>query len=77
MRCRPLFDRDGDGREQALVGDGVGIKSRLIISPVADRASLQRMGVEAETSVNVSEFSNGQRAYLDFCRSNVLQEATR
>jgi len=47
----------------------------LIVSPVADQASLKRMGVETEERVNVGAFSQGQRRYLDFHRENVLRMA--
>jgi hypothetical protein len=63
-----LFDRGFIGFEDT---------GRLIISPVADRASLQRMGVETDRLVNVGEFCSGQRSYLDFHRANVLLQAAR
>jgi hypothetical protein len=48
---------------------------QLIVSPVADQRSLQRMGVDPESRVNVGAFSQGQRPYLDFHRENVLRMA--
>ncbi len=48
---------------------------RLIVSPVADKMSLKRMGIETEKGVNVGVFSEGQRQYLDFHRDNVLRMA--
>ena len=48
---------------------------RLIISPSADRPSLQRMGVAVDQPVNVGRFSEGQRRFLDFHRSDVFLEA--
>lgn len=63
-----LFDRGFIGFEDS---------GRLIISPVADRASLQRMGVETERPINVGDFSSGQRRYLEFHRTNVLLQAER
>jgi hypothetical protein len=48
---------------------------QLIVSPVADQRSLQRMGVDPESRVNVGAFSQGQRQYLDFHRENVLRMA--
>jgi hypothetical protein len=48
---------------------------QLIVSPVADQRSLQRMGVDPERRVNVGAFSQGQRRYLDFHRENVLRMA--
>jgi len=47
-------------------------KGRLLISPVADQASLKRMGVPIEESLNVGDFSEGQRRYLDFHRESVF-----
>ena len=44
----------------------------LIISPVADRASLARMGVETRLPVNVGQFTKGQQHYLEYHRSSVL-----
>jgi hypothetical protein len=61
-----LFDRGFIGFEN----DGM-----LIVSPVADRGSLARMGIETERVVNVGGFSSGQRAYLDFHRDAVLLKA--
>jgi hypothetical protein len=48
---------------------------QLIISPVADRKSLGRMGIDLEKRINVGAFSEGQRRYLDFHRENVLRMA--
>lgn len=45
---------------------------QLIISPVAHRPSLQRMGVETKRTVNVGNFTQGQRAFLEFHREFVL-----
>ena len=63
-----LFDRGFIGFEDS---------GRLVISPVADRASLLRMGVDTENVVNVGDFSSGQRSCLGFHRSNVLLQAAR
>jgi len=63
-----LFDRGFIGFEDS---------GRLIISPVADRISLQRMGVQTEQPVNVGTFSTGQRRYLEFHRTNVLLASAR
>jgi putative restriction endonuclease len=46
---------------------------RVIVSPVADPVSLQRMGVDPARKINVGSFSAGQRSYLDFHRENVLR----
>jgi hypothetical protein len=50
---------------------------RLILSPVAHRPSLERMGIETTGIVNVGGFSSGQRQYLDFHRNSVLLKAAR
>lgn len=52
-----LFDRGFIGFEDS---------GTLIISPVAHRPSLARMGIETEHLVNVGGFSEGQRKFLDF-----------
>jgi putative restriction endonuclease len=44
----------------------------LIISPVAHRPSLRRMGVETERILTVGAFTEGQRQFLDFHRNSVL-----
>jgi putative restriction endonuclease len=48
---------------------------QLIVSPVADPVSLNRMGIDQEVRMNVGVFSEGQRRYLDFHRENVLRMA--
>jgi predicted restriction endonuclease len=48
---------------------------RLLISPVAHRPSLERMGVDAGNTVNVGQFSEGQRKHLDFHRNSVFLAA--
>lgn len=48
---------------------------KLIVSPVADAVSLQRMGVDRVRIETVGSFSEGQRRYLDFHRNNVLRQA--
>jgi hypothetical protein len=45
---------------------------RLIIAPVAHLPSLQRMGISTDQAVNVGEFSEGQRHFLDYHRNSVL-----
>jgi len=47
----------------------------VVISPVAHRPSLLRMGVPIDRTLNVGEFSAGQRKYLDFHRNAVLLRA--
>ena len=63
-----LFDRGFIGFEN----DGT-----LIISPVADRPSLRRMGIETERIVKTGEFTEGQRHFLDFHRNSVLLQMRR
>jgi putative restriction endonuclease len=63
-----LFDRGFIGFED---------NGRLIISPVAHRLSLQRMGIDTEKTVNVGGFTSGQKTFLDFHRNAVLLLATR
>ncbi|ADP70699.1 hypothetical protein Rvan_1444 [Rhodomicrobium vannielii ATCC 17100] len=50
---------------------------RLIISPVAHRPSLRRMGVETDNPVNVGVFTSGQKKFLDLHRNGVLLQAMR
>lgn len=45
---------------------------QVIVSPVAHRESLVRMGIEPERPPNVGGFSTGQRRFLEFHRENVL-----
>lgn len=47
----------------------------LIVSPVADKISLKRMGIDPDERLNVGAFSEGQRKYLDYHRDNVLRLA--
>lgn len=47
----------------------------LLVSPVADSRSLERMGVPVDRRVNVGAFSAGQRAFLEFHRERVFLEA--
>jgi putative restriction endonuclease len=61
-----LFDRGFIGFED---------NGELIISPVADGPSLQRMGIETNAAVNVGGFSSGQKSFLDFHRNMVLLKA--
>ena len=63
-----LFDRGFIGFEN---------NGKLIISPVADRPSLDRMGVETQQLVNVGSFSSGQKQFLDFHRNSVFLQSRR
>jgi putative restriction endonuclease len=63
-----LFDRGFIGFED---------NGTLIISPVAHRPSLQRMGIDTERIINVGGFSRGQKQFLDFHRNAVLLKSVR
>ena len=58
-----LFDRGFIGFESN--GD-------LLISPVAHRPSLEKMGIDTVRRVNVGSFSSGQKEFLEFHRERVL-----
>lgn len=63
-----LFDRGFIGFED---------NGTLVVSPVAHRPSLQRMGVDTQGIVNVGGFTEGQRSFLEFHRNAVLLRASR
>lgn len=63
-----LFDRGFLGFDNS---------GELIISPVAHRPSLQKMGIETERLVNVGPFTDGQKHFLEFHRNSVLLRAMR
>jgi hypothetical protein len=63
-----LFDRGFIGFEDT---------GRLIISPIAHRPSLKRMGIEASEPLNVGNFTGGQKRFLEFHRNSVLLQAIR
>jgi len=63
-----LFDRGFIGFED---------NGTLIISPVAHRPSLQRMGIDTAKVVNVGGFTLGQKQFLDFHRNSVLLQSIR
>jgi len=63
-----LFDRGFIGFEN---------NGALIISPVAHRPSLQRMGLDTTNAVNVGVFTSGQKQFLDFHRNAVLLQSIR
>ena len=63
-----LFDRGFIGFED---------NGKLIVSPVAHRPSLRRMGIDTERNVNVGEFTSGQKQFLDFHRTAVLLQSDR
>jgi putative restriction endonuclease len=61
-----LFDRGFIGFED---------NGKLIISPVAHKPSLQRMGIEISNVVNVGGFTSGQKQFLEFHRNAVLLQS--
>jgi putative restriction endonuclease len=50
---------------------------RLVVSPVAHKPALQRMGVATDETVNVGSFTSEQKKRLDFHRNYVFLEAKR
>jgi putative restriction endonuclease len=63
-----LFDRGFIGFED---------NGTLLISPVAHRPSLQRMGIDTEKIMNVGGFTSGQKQFLDFHRNAGLLQPIR
>lgn len=63
-----LFDRGFIGFEDS---------GRLIISPIAHRPSLQRMGIRTDEPVNVGSFTSGQKQFLEFHRDAILLQSVR
>jgi hypothetical protein len=61
-----LFDRGFIGFE----GSG-----RLLVSPVAHKPSLEKMGVKVGEQINVGVFAEGQRQYLDWHQAFVLLQS--
>src|SRR5579862_2104065 len=61
-----LFDRGFIGFEDS---------GNLIISPVAHKPSLMRMGIDTMKIINVGGFTGGQKQFLDFHRSAVLLQS--
>jgi putative restriction endonuclease len=44
----------------------------LLISPVADQKSLKKMGIDTECIINVGNFAQPQKNFLEFHRNNVF-----
>jgi HNH endonuclease len=63
-----LFDRGFIGFEDS---------GTVIISPVAHKASLKRMGVETDRLISVGPFTEGQRGFLEYHRNYVLLRVAR
>ncbi len=61
-----LFDRGFIGFERS---------GALLISPVADRKSLERMGVRTGARLNVGTVAEGQRRYLDWHQEYVFLQS--
>jgi hypothetical protein len=71
------MDRLGDHEEPLRGFISFEDSGEVVISPVAHRPSLQRMGVPTDQRINVGNFTEGQRRYLDFHRNAVLLRAIR
>lgn len=50
---------------------------QLLVSPVAHRPSLERMGVRTDAAVDVGPFTDGQRRFLEWHQENVFLESRR
>jgi putative restriction endonuclease len=48
---------------------------RILVSPIADRKSIEKFGITERMLQNVGAFSMGQRKYLDFHRDSVFLKA--
>jgi putative restriction endonuclease len=48
---------------------------KVLLSPVADMASIEKMGITRSMLENVGAFSSGQREYLEFHRESIFLEA--
>jgi len=49
----------------------------LVISPIAHLPSLRRMGVPIYESLNVGDFTAGQKQYLEYHRTSVFLESRK
>lgn len=63
-----LFDRGFIGFEDT---------GQLIVSPIAHKPSLLRMGIEENEVVNVGSFTSWQKRFLEFHRNSVLLQSIR
>lgn len=50
---------------------------KLLVSPVAHKPSLERMGIPIDSTFNSGGFSGGQKTFLDFHRNYVFLESRR
>jgi len=48
---------------------------RVLVSPVADKQAIERLGITAEMLRSVGAFSEGQRHYLEFHRESIFLQA--
>lgn len=48
---------------------------KVLVSPVANTAAMQKMGITRDMLQNVGAFSTGQRQYLEWHRENIFLEA--
>lgn len=63
----PTIDHLFDRGFISFADDGL-----VIVSPVAHRESLQKMGIDPGAPPRVGSFSSGQRRYIEYHRENVL-----
>ena len=68
----PNIDRLFDRGFISFDDDGV-----LLISPVAARGTIEKLGIPPEDAINVGEFTQGQKNYLTYHRREVFLEAGR
>jgi putative restriction endonuclease len=68
----PTVDHLFDKGFISFEGDG-----DLIVSPVADRISLERMGIPIDSRTSVGAFSEGQRKFLEYHRDSILRLSRR
>ena len=47
----------------------------MLISPVADRVSLRRMGVECEKPILTGRFNGDQKHFLEYHRTQIFLKA--
>lgn len=50
---------------------------RLVLSPVADLPSLERMGIPVKQTANVGGFTEGQRHFLEYHRNWVFLQSAK
>jgi hypothetical protein len=47
----------------------------LVISPIADRISLQRMGVATDSTISVGDFNSDQKYFLNYHRKEIFLQS--